>query len=86
MSSFSQSLVWLDTRNSITCDQLLSKFQNNKDYFRPATGLPITTYFSATKLKWLFDNVPAVKEAAEKGNCLFGTIDSWLIWVRKQVS
>lgn len=44
------------------------------------TGLPISTYFSAYKLKWLLDNVPAVAQAAAEGRALFGTVDSWLIW------
>ena len=46
-------------------------------------GLPINTYFSAVKLKWLIDNCEAVKKAVEEERCLFGTVDSWLIWVRK---
>lgn len=44
------------------------------------TGLPISTYFSAYKLKWLLDNVPAVAQAAAEGRAAFGTVDSWLIW------
>lgn len=44
------------------------------------TGLPISTYFSAYKLKWLLDNAPAVAQAAAEGRALFGTVDSWLIW------
>ena len=46
-------------------------------------GLPINTYFSAVKLRWLLDNCEAVKKAVEEDRCLFGTVDSWLIWVRK---
>lgn len=45
------------------------------------SGLPVSTYFSALKLRWLMDNVPEVRNAIEKGRCLFGTIDTWLIWV-----
>ena len=44
-------------------------------------GLPINTYFSAVKLRWLIDNCEAVKKAVEEDRCLFGTVDSWLIWV-----
>lgn len=53
----------------------------NKDYLKDLCGLPITTYFSALKLRWLLDNVPEVQEVAEKGNLFFGTVDSWLLWV-----
>lgn len=45
-----------------------------------ACGLPISTYFSAVKLLWLMENVPEVNEAIEKGDALFGTVDTWLIW------
>lgn len=45
------------------------------------TGLPLSTYFSAVKLRWLLDNVEEIKKAVEDGRALFGTIDSWLIWV-----
>ena len=49
--------------------------------FQGLCGLPITTYFSAVKLRWLLDNSPKVAEAARQGRCLFGTVDSWLLWV-----
>ena len=75
-------LVWLDMRTSETVDQLLLRVRNNNsEYFQPICGLPISTYFSAVKLRWLFDNVPAVQKAVKEGRCLFGTIDSWIIWV-----
>jgi glycerol kinase len=51
-----------------------------KDRFRELTGLPVSPYFSGTKLRWLMENVPAVAEGARSGNALFGTIDSWLLW------
>ena len=44
-------------------------------------GLPLSTYFSALKIRWLMDNVPAVKNAIAKGHCLFGTVDTWVVWV-----
>lgn len=47
---------------------------------RCRTGLPISTYFSAVKLKWLLDNVPAVKEAHDRDDMFFGTVDTWLLW------
>lgn len=45
-------------------------------------GLPIHTYFSALKLRWLMDNIEGVHSAIEKGTCLFGTVDTWIIWVK----
>ena len=50
-------------------------------FWQALCGLPINTYFSAVKLRWLLDNCEAVKKAAEEDRCLFGTVDSWLIWV-----
>lgn len=77
------SIVWLDMRTSSTVDQLLDKVPNksrNKNYLKPLCGLPLSPYFSAVKLKWLQENVPRVRKAMNAGNCLFGTVDSWLIW------
>lgn len=77
------SIVWLDMRTTSTVDQLLDLVPNktrNKNYLKPLCGLPISTYFSAVKLRWLQDNVPRVKKAMNEGRCLFGTVDSWLIW------
>jgi glycerol kinase len=51
-----------------------------QDYFRPVTGLPISTYFSAFKFLWLYEHVAAVRRAVKGGTCLFGTVDTWLIW------
>lgn len=62
---------------------IVSEFQKRlggQDALRYKTGLPLSTYFSATKLAWLFENVPGLREKAESGNALFGTIDSWLTW------
>lgn len=75
------ALVWLDMRTSSTVHDSIHKLNGNKDHFRSVCGLPISTYFSAVKLKWLIDNVPTVKTACDEKRCLFGTIDSWLIWV-----
>ena len=75
------AIVWLDTRTASTCSHLVSKLNNNRDYFRETCGLPLAPYFSATKLKWMLDEVPEVRNATEKGECMFGTVDSWLIWV-----
>jgi glycerol kinase len=72
------ALVWQDTRtNSIIND--LAK-EGGQDRFRLKTGLPLATYFSGPKLKWIFDSVDGARAKAESGNLLFGTIDTWLIW------
>jgi glycerol kinase len=72
------ALVWQDTRT----DALVAEFARDggKDRLRDKTGLPLTTYFSSLKLKWLLDNVPGARAAAQSGDALFGTIDSWLVW------
>lgn len=77
------ALVWQDVRTASTVEQLLDTVPNrsrNKNYLKPLCGLPVSTYFSAVKLRWLQDNVQAVKKAISEGRCLFGTVDSWLIW------
>jgi len=72
------ALVWQDTR----VDPLVSYFasQGGKDRFRARTGLPLASYFSGMKLKWLLDNIPGARERANAGDLLFGTIDTWLLW------
>lgn len=72
------AIVWQDTRTKAICDGFAA--DGGQDRFRPKTGLPLATYFSGPKLKWLLDNVDAVRQAADAGTALFGTIDSWLIW------
>ncbi len=72
------AIVWQDTRTDGVCDDLAR--QGGQDRFRPLTGLPLATYFSGPKLMWLFDNVPGLRESAQRGDVLFGTIDSWIIW------
>ncbi|XP_017875009.1 glycerol kinase-like isoform X2 [Ceratina calcarata] len=75
------AIGWMDMRTTATVDEILKKIRNkNKDYLKPLCGLPISPYFSALKLKWLLENVPRVREALDKKRCMFGTIDSWLIW------
>lgn len=71
-------IVWNDARTRGICEEL--KRKGGIDRFRAKTGLPIATYFSASKILWVFDNVPGVLEAAEKGEAIFGTLDSWLIY------
>ena len=72
------AIVWQCRRTSAYCDELKAKGLTDK--FREKTGLVIDAYFSATKLKWILDNVDGARERAEKGELLFGTVDSWLIW------
>lgn len=77
------SIVWLDMRTASTVDQLLNNVPNktrNKNYLKPLCGLPMSPYFSAVKLRWLYDNVAKVKRAMNEGRCLFGTVDTWVIW------
>jgi len=76
------AIVWQDTRTRDVCDELapIVAQRLGPDGLRERVGLPLSTYFSATKLRWLLRNVPAVAEAARAGRALFGTIDSWLIW------
>ncbi len=74
--------VWLDARTKSTVESMLSKVQGgNKDFLKRHCGLPISTYFSALKLRWLIDNVAEVRDAIDENRCLFGTVDTWLIWV-----
>ena len=72
------AIVWQDRRTSDYCDEL--KGQGLTDMIRQKTGLIIDAYFSATKIKWILDNVPGARERAEKGKLMFGTVDTWLIW------
>jgi glycerol kinase len=72
------AIVWMDTRTDALVNRLAGK--NGPDRFRAKTGLPLATYFSALKLRWLLDTIPGAQKAAEAGELAFGTIDSWLVW------
>lgn len=72
------AIVWQCRRTASYCEELIKNGWTEK--IRNKTGLLIDAYFSATKLKWILDNVPGVREKAEKGELLAGTIDTWLIW------
>ena len=72
------AIVWQCRRTADYCEEL--KKQGLSDYIKSKTGLLIDAYFSATKIKWILDNVEGVRERAERGELLFGTIDTWLIW------
>jgi len=72
------AIVWQSRQSASICDELKTRGLSEK--IRSKTGLVIDAYFSATKLKWILDQVPGARERAEKGELLFGTIDTWLIW------
>ena len=72
------AVVWQDTRTDRICNQLAK--DGGQDRFRPQVGLPLATYFAGPKVKWILDQVPGARERAEKGDLLFGTIDTWLVW------
>jgi glycerol kinase len=72
------AIVWQDRRTAQFCDQL--RQQGHLDTVQQKTGLVIDAYFSGSKLRWLLDNVPEARAAAERGELAFGTIDSWLLW------
>lgn len=72
------AIVWQDTRTADICRELAQ--EGGQDRFRRTTGLPLATYFSAPKVKWILDNVDGARARAEKGELLCGTIDTWLIW------
>ncbi|MFF3564253.1 glycerol kinase GlpK [Streptomyces sp. NPDC002574] len=72
------ALVWQDTRTDALCRELGRNV--GQDRFRRETGLPLASYFSGPKIRWLLDNVEGLRERAEAGEILFGTMDSWVIW------
>ncbi|MBI3176834.1 MAG: glycerol kinase GlpK, partial [Chloroflexi bacterium] len=72
------AIVWQDTRTANFCNKLAGT--GGQDRFRRKTGLPLATYFSGPKIRWILDNVPGARARAKKGELLFGNVDSWLIW------
>ena len=73
------AVLWLDTRTSATAAQLTAEL-GGVDALRATCGLPISTYFTGVKLRWLIDEVPSVRAALEAGTAMVGTVDSWLIY------
>ena len=73
------AIVWQDRRTSEYCDSL--KKDGRTDLIRSKTGLIIDAYFSATKVRWILENVPGARQKAEEGKLRFGTVDTWLIWM-----
>jgi glycerol kinase len=72
------AIVWQDRRTASICEDL--KLAGHEPYIRENTGLVVDAYFSGTKVNWILDNVEGTRERAEKGELLFGTVDTWLIW------
>ena len=72
------AIVWQDTRTDTICAELGR--DSGQDRFRDKTGLPLATYFSGPKIRWLLDEVGGLRQAAERGDVLFGNMDTWLIW------
>ncbi len=72
------AIVWQDTRTDQICNELSA--DGGQDRFRTTTGLPIATYFSGPKIKWILDNVDGVRAKAESGEAVFGNMDTWVIW------
>ncbi|SUO98574.1 glycerol kinase GlpK [Suttonella indologenes] len=72
-----RAIVWQDRRTARYCDSLK---EEHGEFIRKKTGLVIDAYFSASKVRWLLDNVEGAREKAEKGELAFGTVDSWLVW------
>jgi glycerol kinase len=75
---FGNAVVWQCTRTDEICKELMRDHGQNR--FRDKTGLPIATYFAGPKIKWVLDNVVSAREAADKGEALFGTMETWIIW------
>jgi len=75
---FMNAIVWQCTRTDQICKELTREQGQNR--FRDKTGLPIATYFSGPKINWILDNVPQARSAADKGQALFGTMETWIIW------
>ncbi|KAI8126013.1 Glycerol kinase 3 [Lucilia cuprina] len=75
------AIIWNDIRTTETVDQILAKIpEQNKNHFKDIVGLPVSPYFSALKIRWLKDNVAAVRKACREKRCKAGTIDSWIVW------
>jgi glycerol kinase len=72
------AIVWQDTRTDAICSDLAKDGGQNR--FQASTGLPLATYFSGPKIKWILDNVPGVRARAESGELVFGNMDTWLLW------
>ena len=75
---YNNAIVWQCTRTDEICKELIK--DGGQDRFRDKTGLPVATYFSGPKIKWILDNTPDARAAAQKGEACFGTMETWVIW------
>jgi glycerol kinase len=73
------AIVWQDTRTQAICDELAA-LGGGADRYKDVVGLPLATYFAGPKVRWILDHVDGARDRAERGDLLFGTIDSWLVW------
>ncbi len=73
------AIVWEDIRTSTLVKKLIKKY-GSKDHIRSRCGLPFSTYFSATKIRWLYDHIPEIAQKAAERRCKFGTVDAWIVW------
>ena len=72
------AIVWQDTRTQVICDELAETVGEQR--FKETTGLPLATYFSGPKVRWILENVPGAQQQAEAGDLIMGTIDTWVLW------
>jgi glycerol kinase len=72
------AIVWQDVRTDVICNELARDGGQNR--FQARTGLPLATYFSGPKIRWILDNVPGTRQRSEKGELLFGNMDTWVLW------
>ena len=80
----SNAISWNDTRTAGLVKKTLKRVKNQSNYLQEVCGLPLSTCFSAFKVKWLCESSRTIKEAVTTGSCYFGTLDSWIIWVSSQ--
>lgn len=74
------AIVWQDTRTQKICDELAAASDKGADRFKDICGLPLATYFSGPKVRWILDNVEGAREKAEAGRLAMGTMDTWVLW------
>lgn len=74
------AIAWNDTRTDVTVNKILAKISNKKNYLKSVCGLPLSNCFSALKVMWIMENVEDVKEIMQANECMFGTLDTWILW------
>lgn len=81
----SNAISWNDTRTAGLVRRTLKRVKNQSSYLQEVCGLPLSTCFSAFKVKWMCESSKVIREAVDSGSCCFGTLDSWIIWVSRSV-